>query len=151
MQTFQVIFFNSFGQWHPKTFACLQQCPNEPCEKYLNHASELLLKIHYAADMSQISVDCLNHYTAVYGLNCRKLKDSIAGHLSVYWRSMEDCFRDICIFAAGYKKPKVIAELNLMPQKHQQPMKSSPQKTQDCALDVVDPISKTDAQTQKWT
>ena len=44
------------------------------------------------------------------------------------------------------KEPKAMAELNVMPHKHQQSMKSSPQRIQDCALDVVDPTSKTHAQ-----
>ena len=64
------------------------------------------LKIHHLLDMSQISVECLNHYCVVYGLNLRKLKDSVVGHWSVHWKSIEDCFRDICTFGVGYKRAK---------------------------------------------
>ena len=39
----------------------------------------------------------------VYGLNCKRLKYSVAGQ---YWKSMEDCFRDICTFGAGYERTK---------------------------------------------
>ena len=44
------------------------------------------------------------------------------------------------------KESKAIAELISMPKKHQQSMKSIPQRIQDHALDVVDPTSKTDTQ-----
>ena len=44
------------------------------------------------------------------------------------------------------REPKAMAELNLIPQKHQQSMKSSPQRIQDHALDVVDATSKIHAQ-----
>ena len=32
----------------------------------------------------------LTHYTVVYSLNCKKLKDNIVEHWSVQWRSVED-------------------------------------------------------------
>ena len=53
-----------------------------------------------------ISAEGLNHYTVVYGINYRKLKNSIVGHWSVYWKSMEDCFWDIHAFSADYKRTK---------------------------------------------
>ena len=37
------------------------------------------------------------------------------------------------------KEPKAMAEVNLMPQKYQPSMKSSPQKIKDHALGAVDP------------
>ena len=48
----------------------------------------------------------LSHYTIVHGLHCRKLKDSVGGYWSAHWKSMEDCFRDICTFGAGYDRDK---------------------------------------------
>ena len=36
----------------------------------------------------------------------RLLKDSVVDHWSVHWKSMEDCFRDICAFGEGYKRTK---------------------------------------------
>ena len=57
-------------------------------------------------DMSQISVECQDHYTVVSGLNHRKLKDSLAEDWSLHWKSIEDCFRDIHHFDAGYKRAK---------------------------------------------
>ena len=48
----------------------------------------------------------LNHYTVVYGLNSRKFRESVMGHQNVQWRSMEDCFRDIHVFGAGYERAK---------------------------------------------
>ena len=48
---------------------------------YLYHASELLLKIYYTSDMSEISVKGLNYYTVVYGLNSRKLNERCSGVL----------------------------------------------------------------------
>ena len=44
------------------------------------------------------------------------------------------------------KEPKAIAKVILMLQKHQESMKSGPQRIQNCALDAVDPVSKTDVQ-----
>ena len=56
--------------------------------------------------MSQISAAGLNHYTVVNGLDSRKLRESVVGHRSVQWRSMEDCFRDICASGAGHERAK---------------------------------------------
>ena len=56
--------------------------------------------------MSQISEGGLNHYTVMNGVNCRKVKDSFAGHWSVHYRSMKDCFNDIHIFGVEYERAK---------------------------------------------
>ena len=73
---------------------------------HLHHTCELLLKIYHTLDMSQISAENLNHYTVVYGLTCRRLEDGVAGHWDTHWRSMKDCFRDICALDASYKRDK---------------------------------------------
>ena len=65
-----------------QAFTWLEQGMHELLDEYLHQASELLSKIFYTSDMSRISVEDLNHYAMVYGLNCRKLKDIIAGHQS---------------------------------------------------------------------
>ena len=88
---------------HPG-FSHLQQCPEELLEMYLYCASELLSKMHHTADRFQISVKGLNHYTVVYGLKCRNVKDSDAGHQSMHWMLLEDCFKHICAFCVGYKR-----------------------------------------------
>ena len=56
--------------------------------------------------MSHILAQGLNHYTVVYGLNCRMLKDSVVGHQSVQWKTIEDCFRDFHFIGAGCKGAK---------------------------------------------
>ena len=53
--------------------------------------------------MSGISVEGTNHYAVVNGLNCRKLKDSVAEYRSVWWKRMEECFRDMHNIIVGYK------------------------------------------------
>ena len=65
--------------------------------------SETHSKIYHTSDMAGTSVEGTSHYTVVYGLNCRKLKDSMAGHGSAQWRTMEEYFRDICNSGVGYK------------------------------------------------
>ena len=75
-------------------------------DMYLHHASELILKIHHTSDLPQILLKGLNHYTIVYGLDSRKIRKSIVGHWNVQWRSMEDYFRDIHAFGAGYERAK---------------------------------------------
>ena len=72
----------------------------------LHHASEPLSKINHISDMSRISMKGLNHYTVVYGLNYRRFKYCVAGHSSMQWTMMEDCFRDICNSGAGYERAK---------------------------------------------
>ena len=56
--------------------------------------------------MCPISADDMDHYTVVYGLNSRKLRESVVGHWSVHWGSMEGFFRDIHAFGVGYKRAK---------------------------------------------
>ena len=73
---------------------------------YLHHASELLQKFHHTSDMSKISAEGLNHYTVVYCLNCRMLKDSVVEHQSAHWKLMEDCFRSIHTFGVDYGRAK---------------------------------------------
>ena len=75
---YSLIPFNSYAI---QAFAHLQQGPDELLHMYLHHASEIVLKIHHTSDMSQISVKDLNHYPAVCGLNCRKLKKKCCGTL----------------------------------------------------------------------
>ena len=72
----------------------------------LHHESALLSNIHHMSDMSQISVGNLNHYTVVYDLYCKELKDRVKEQWSAHWRSMEDCFRDIYTFGVGYNRTK---------------------------------------------
>ena len=31
------------------------------------------------------------------------MKDKVAGQLSVYWNTIEECFSDTCAFSAGYE------------------------------------------------
>ena len=73
---------------------------------YLHCVNELLSKVCHISDMSEISVEGLNQYTMVYGLNCIRLKDSVAKHWSVWGKKMEDCFKDICDIVAGYERAK---------------------------------------------
>ena len=56
--------------------------------------------------MSRILEEGLNHYTVVYGQNCRLLKESVVGHQSVHWKMMENCFRDIHNIGVGYEIAK---------------------------------------------
>ena len=63
-------------------------------------------KFHHTSDMSEIGAEGLNQFTVMYDLNCRKLKDIVELHQNAHWKSMEDCFSDICTFGAGYKRAK---------------------------------------------
>ena len=63
-----------------QVFACLEQGLNEILGDFLHCVSDLLFNICNTSDMSSISVDSTNYYAVVYGLNCRKLKNSIMGH-----------------------------------------------------------------------
>ena len=56
--------------------------------------------------MSRIWAEGLNHYTVVYGLNCRRLKDSVVGHWNMQCKTMGYCFRDIHTIGAGYQRVK---------------------------------------------
>ena len=86
-------------------FSDLQQGSDELLKMYYTMwTSSFQNPLHFRN--SQILAEGLNHYTAMYGLNSRKLKDSAVGHWSTQWRSMEDCFRNICAFAVGYKTAK---------------------------------------------
>ena len=67
--------------------------------------NELLSNIYHGSDMSRISLEDLDHYAMVNGLNCSKLKDSITGHRSKQWKMME-CFRDIHNIGTGYESAK---------------------------------------------
>ena len=87
-----------------QAFAQLEQGPDELLDMFLHHASDLLSKIYHTSHMSRILVEGLNHYTVVYGLNCRRLKDSVAGHWNMQWKTMEDCFRNIYISSTGYER-----------------------------------------------
>ena len=66
-----------------------------------NCVSELLLKIYHISDLFRFSAEVPNHYAVVYGLNCKKLKDSMAGHWSAQWKMREEYFRDICNISMG--------------------------------------------------
>ena len=68
--------------------------------------SELLSKIYHTVDISKVLVEGTNHFAVVYGLNCRKHKDSVVGHRSTQWKMVEECFRDIHNIAMGYEWPK---------------------------------------------
>ena len=89
-----------------QAFTCLEQGPDELLADYLYYVSDLLWKIYHTSCMSRISAEDTNHYAVVYGLNCRKLKDSVAGHKSAQWKTMEKCFRDICNINVGYEWAK---------------------------------------------
>ena len=56
--------------------------------------------------MCRILVVGLNQFAVVYGLTCMKLKDSITGHQNTQWKTMEECFKDICNIGAGYEWAK---------------------------------------------
>ena len=70
----------------PQAFTNLEQGLDELLDDYLYCASELLSKIYHNSDISKISAEGTNHYQVVYGLNCRKLKDSMAGYRSAQWK-----------------------------------------------------------------
>ena len=92
---------------HPtQAFSLFEQDLDELLDDYLHHASNLLSKIYHTSDMSSISVEGTNYYAVVYSLNCRKLKDSIAGYQSTQSRTIEECFRDICNVSAGCEQAK---------------------------------------------
>ena len=83
-------------------------------------------KIYHTFDMSSISVEGSTHYTVVYGLNCRKQKDSVMGHWGVQWRTVEECFRGVVILAQGVNELWDIAEPNSTPQMHHVLLKVKP-------------------------
>ena len=63
-----------------QVFTHLKHGPDELLDDYLHCASELLSKIYHTSDISSISVEGTNYYAAVFGINGRKPKDSVAGH-----------------------------------------------------------------------
>ena len=89
-----------------QAFAQLEQDPDELLDIYFHHAIELLSETYHTSDMSKIFADGLNHYKVVYGLNCRRLKDSVVGQQSKQSKKMKGCFRDIHNIVAGYEKFK---------------------------------------------
>ena len=78
-----------------QAFTHSEQGLDELPANYLHHASGLLAKIYHFSDMSRISGEGMNHSALVSCLNCRKLKDSMAGHRSAELKIMEECFGDI--------------------------------------------------------
>ena len=86
-----------------QAFTHLEQGLDEFLDNYLHCVSELLSKIHNTPNISRISAEGTNHFAIVYGLNCSKLKDSMAGHRSAKWKMMEECFRDIHNIGMGYE------------------------------------------------
>ena len=56
--------------------------------------------------MSKILAEGLNHYTMVYGINSNMLKDKVAGHQSVYWKTMGECYSNIHAFRTRYERAK---------------------------------------------
>ena len=68
--------------------------------------------------MSSTLAGDTNHYAAVYGLNCRKLKDSILVpkmHSGGQWNSASGIF---IISVLGMNELRAIAELNSIPKMH---------------------------------
>ena len=95
-----------FDSHATQAFAQLEQGSDELLDMYLHCTSKLLSQINHTSDMSRILAEGLNHYTVVYGLNCRRLRDNVVVHHSVQWKTMEDCFEDICNIGAGYERAK---------------------------------------------
>ena len=62
-----------------QAFTHLEEGLDELLDYYLHHTSDLS-KICHTSDMSRISMEATSHYAVVYGLNCRKLKHSMAEH-----------------------------------------------------------------------
>ena len=69
-------------------------------------------------------------------------------HSVKQWRIASGIF---ILLGLGMKGPKAIAQLISIFQKHQQSLRSRPQRNQDHTTDVVDPTSKTIAKTIKVT
>ena len=84
----------------------LEQGLDELIDDYLHHVNELLSIIYHTSDMSSILAEDTNHYTVVYGLSCRKLKDNILGNQSREWKTMDGCFRFIHVIVARYEQAK---------------------------------------------
>ena len=86
-----------------QAFTHLEQGLDKLLSDYVLCVSELLSKLYHAFDMTRFSVEGSDHYAVVYGLNCRKLKDSMVGHQGTQWKTMEECFRNICNIGTGYE------------------------------------------------
>ena len=65
---------------------------------------------------------------------------------SMQWRSVEDCFRDICAFGAGYKRAKGYGRAEFDAQEASTINEVKSKKDPGPCLDVVDPTSKMHAQ-----
>ena len=98
-------------------------------------------------DMSQIPAEGLNHYTVVYGLNSIKLKYKVVGHQTA-WKTMEDCFSDICAFGAGFERPKDYSRADFH---NTEASVINKIKNQDCASNAVDHSSREDVSKIKIT
>ena len=107
-----------FDSHATQAFAQLEQGPDELLDMYLHHSSELLSNIYHTSDLSTILAEDLNHYTVVYGLNGRRLQNSVVEHQSMQWKKMEDCFRIFVILVLGMKELNAMAELSTTHQKH---------------------------------
>ena len=71
-----------FDSQATQVFDQLGQGPDELFDIHLHCTSEPLSQIYHTSDLSRILEEGLNHYTNVYGLNCRRLRDSVVGHWS---------------------------------------------------------------------
>ena len=107
-----------------QAFPCLEQGPDKLLDDYLHCVSDLLSKIYHTSDMSRISAKGTNHYAVVYGLNSRKLKDSmqeIEACSGRQWRNALEIYitsvQDMC-------EPRATVELNSVYQMWQVSMKS---------------------------
>ena len=77
----------------------------------------LCQKITIHSDISSTLMEGLNHYTVVYGLNCRRLKDSVAGHWNMQWKKWRVASTMFIILVLVQKSQR-LAELISTPQKH---------------------------------
>ena len=75
-------------------------------QHYWHHASELLSRIYCTSDISRILAEGIYHYTMLYGLNSKRLKDSVVGHYSLQWKTMEEYVRHIWNIGVSYEKTK---------------------------------------------
>ena len=67
-----------------QAFTHLEQGQDKLVDDYLHCVSQLLSKIYHTSDTSRISAEGTNLYVVVYCLNCRKLKDSVAGYQGIH-------------------------------------------------------------------
>ena len=104
-------------------------------------------QIYQMSDMFRILGEALNHYTVVYGLNCRMLMTVLwdTGACNGKWWKIPSVI--LTILVLGIKELNAIAEPNSTPQKHHQSLRSKPQGNQDHATNLEDPTSKATAET----